>query len=276
MFIYSKLEISNLSLKLNSVGDPESRANYITELKKYFKPLLKQYCNDCNTRYRSNPLRILDCKKKDCRELNKNAPKLLNYLNAESSAHFEKVKSILHDNDIKFEIEPYLVRGLDYYTDTVFEITSGDIGSQDAICGGGRYDLLAEQFGGPKTPATGFASGIERLLMVIQAQDKMKYDSNPLDIYICTMGEKASPITMTWLNKLRKIGLRVDRDFLNRSIKAQMRDAHRQNAKIVLLLGENEIESQSFSVKDMDSGEQSDISFDKIEKYLSDYIKSHK
>jgi histidyl-tRNA synthetase len=124
MFIYSKLEISNLSLKLNSVGDPESRANYITELKKYFKPLLKQYCNDCNTRYRSNPLRILDCKKKDCRELNKNAPKLLNYLNAESSAHFEKVKSILHDNDIKFEIEPYLVRGLDYYTDTVFEITS--------------------------------------------------------------------------------------------------------------------------------------------------------
>jgi histidyl-tRNA synthetase len=276
MHIYTKFEISNLTLKLNSVGDPDTREIYINELKKYFKPLLKQYCHDCNTRYMSNPLRILDCKKKDCKELNKKAPKLLDYLNEESTAHFEKVKSTLRDNNITFEIEPYLVRGLDYYTDTVFEITSDNLGSQDAICGGGRYDLLAEQFGGSKTPATGFASGIERLLMVIQAQDKLKVDSSPLDVYICTMGEKASPISMNWLYKLRKNGLRVDRDFLNRSIKAQMRDAHRQSARIVLLIGDNEIENKSFSVKDMDSGKQSDVSFDKIEKYLSNYIKPYK
>jgi histidyl-tRNA synthetase len=161
-----------------------------------------------------------------------------------------------------------------YYTDTVFEITSENLGSQDAICGGGRYDLLSEQFGGPPTPAIGFASGIERLLLVMQAQDKLNNDENFLDVYICTMGEKASHISMTWLQKLRKLGLRVDRDFLKRSVKAQMRDAHRQNAKIVLLLGDNEIENKSFSVKDMDSGKQSEISLKDIEKYLRNHLKT--
>ena len=276
MHIYNSLGIANLTLKLNSVGDPDSRNIYIVELKKYFKPLLKQYCQDCNTRYKSNPLRILDCKKRNCIELNKNAPKLLDYLNTESAAHFDKVQSTLRDNDISYEIEPYLVRGLDYYTDTVFEITSKNLGSQDAICGGGRYDLLAEQFGGSNTPATGFASGIERLIMVLEAQDSSIEESNPLDIYLCCMGENASDISMTWMYKLRKYGFRVDKDFLNRSVKAQMRDAHRQKAKIVLLLGDNEIENKSFSVKDMESGEQSDISFDKIEEYLRNYLKTPK
>jgi histidyl-tRNA synthetase len=276
MYIYNQLEISNLTLKLNSVGNPESRKIYITELKKYFKPLLGDYCQDCNNRYKSNPLRILDCKKKNCKELNRNAPKLMNFLNDKSSLHFEKVSSILKANAISFEIEPYLVRGLDYYTDTVFEISSENLGSQDAIGGGGRYDLLAEEFGGPPTPAIGFASGIERLLMVMQAQEKMKSETKPLDVYICTMGEKASVLAMTWLYKLRKIGVKVDRDFLNRSVKAQMRDAHRQKAKIVLLIGDNEIDNKSFSVKDMETGEQSEINFNDIKKYLSNYLKTHK
>ncbi len=274
MYINDQLGISNLKLKVNSVGDPDSREIYILELKNYFKPLLKQYCHDCNSRYKSNPLRILDCKNKTCKELNKNVPKLVDFLNERSSKHFGMVKSLLEDNHIDYEIEPYLVRGLDYYTDTVFEITSENLGSQDAICGGGRYDLLSEQFGGPPTPAIGFASGIERLLLVMQAQDKLNNDENFLDVYICTMGEKASHISMTWLQKLRKLGLRVDRDFLKRSVKAQMRDAHRQNAKIVLLLGDNEIENKSFSVKDMDSGKQSEISLKDIEKYLSNHLKT--
>jgi histidyl-tRNA synthetase len=274
MYINDQLGISNLKLKVNSVGDPDSREIYILELKNYFKPLLKQYCHDCNSRYKSNPLRILDCKNKTCKELNKNVPKLVDFLNERSSKHFGMVKSLLEDNHIDYEIEPYLVRGLDYYTDTVFEITSENLGSQDAICGGGRYDLLSEQFGGPPTPAIGFASGIERLLLVMQAQDKLNNDENSLDVYICTMGEKASHISMTWLQKLRKLGLRVDRDFLKRSVKAQMRDAHRQNAKIVLLLGDNEIENKSFSVKDMDSGKQSEISLKDIEKYLRNHLKT--
>lgn len=274
MYINDQLGISNLKLKVNSVGDPDSREIYILELKNYFKPFLKQYCHDCNSRYKSNPLRILDCKNKTCKELNKNVPKLVDFLNERSSKHFGMVKSLLEDNHIDYEIEPYLVRGLDYYTDTVFEITSENLGSQDAICGGGRYDLLSEQFGGPPTPAIGFASGIERLLLVMQAQDKLNNDENFLDVYICTMGEKASHISMTWLQKLRKLGLRVDRDFLKRSVKAQMRDAHRQNAKIVLLLGDNEIENKSFSVKDMDSGKQSEISLKDIEKYLRNHLKT--
>ncbi len=274
MYINDQLGISNLKLKVNSVGDPDSREIYILELKNYFKPFLKQYCHDCNSRYKSNPLRILDCKNKTCKELNKNVPKLVDFLNERSSKHFGMVKSLLEDNHIDYEIEPYLVRGLDYYTDTVFEITSENLGSQDAVCGGGRYDLLSEQFGGPPTPAIGFAAGIERLLLVMQAQDKLNNDENFLDVYICTMGEKASHISMTWLQKLRKLGLRVDRDFLKRSVKAQMRDAHRQNAKIVLLLGDNEIENKSFSVKDMDSGKQSEISLKDIEKYLRNHLKT--
>ena len=165
-----------------------------------------------------------------------------------------------------------LARGLDYYTDTVFEISSENLGSQDAICGGGRYDLLAEQFGGDKTAGTGFASGIERLLMVLEAQNKFEDTSLPLDIYLCTMGEKASHISMIWLTKFRALGFRVDRDFLNRSVKAQMRDAHRQKARIVLLIGDNEIENKSFSVKEMESGQQSNIGFNDIEKYLKNYF----
>jgi histidyl-tRNA synthetase len=274
IYIYEQLDISDLKLKINSVGDPDTRKIYMKQLKIYFKPHLKQYCHTCNSRYDTNPLRILDCKNKTCQELNKNAPKLIDYLNDKSSLHFETVISLLKANEIDHEIEPHLVRGLDYYTDTVFEITSENLGSQDAICGGGRYDLLSEQFGGPPTPAIGFASGIERLLMVMQAQDKLENMNAPLDVYICSIGDKASNISMTWLQKLRNLGLRVDRDFMTRSIKSQLRDAHRQNTKIVLLLGDNEIEKESFSVKDMDSGDQSEISFREIEKYLLNNLKT--
>jgi histidyl-tRNA synthetase len=268
MYIYDQLNLSDLKLKINSVGDPKSREIYKKALKKYFKPLLTKYCDDCNKRYQSNPLRILDCKNKACVQLNYSAPKLLDFLSEDGKTHFESVMQLLNDNAINFEIEPYLVRGLDYYTDTVFEITSKNLGSQDAICGGGRYDLLAEEFGGPHTPAVGFASGIERLLMVMQAQNLMEQKGRLLDIYICVMGDRASHEAMGWLKTLRDLGLKVERDFLNRSVKAQMRDANRQQTKIVLLLGDNELNNNKFTVKDMVSGNQSEISFDKIITFL--------
>ena len=272
MFIYEELGLTNLKLKINSVGDPASREVYRKELKKYFQPLLSQYCDDCNKRFQQNPLRILDCKNRNCRHLNRNAPMLIDYLSQESKQHFEKVRQLLKDNLIDFEIEPYLVRGLDYYTDTVFEITSQNIGSQDAICGGGRYDLLAEQFGGSNTPAVGFASGIERLLMVIHAQKSMELEENALDIYVCVLGEKSSEMAVKWLQKLRKMGLKTDRDFLNRSVKAQMRDANRQQAKMVFFLGDNELQNQMFSIKDMKSGDQTDIRFDDIPAFLKNHF----
>ena len=274
LFIYKQLGITDLKLKINTVGHPDSRKIYIKELKSYFKPILNQYCRDCQNRINTNPLRILDCKNESCQRLNKNAPKLIDFLDDRSLSHFDNVISLLNANEIVYEIEPYLVRGLDYYTDTVFEIISDDLGSQDAICGGGRYDLLSEQFGGAQTPAIGFASGIERLILVMEAQNKIKNANTPLDVYICSMGEKASDISMIWLQKLRNLGLRVDRDFLKRSLKAQLRDAGRQNTRIVLLIGENEIAKKSFSVKDMVSGNQSEIGFNKIEKYLINNLKT--
>ncbi len=272
MFVYQTLGLSDLNLKINSVGDPESREKYKISLKKYFKPLLDKYCKNCNSRYESNPLRILDCKNKTCRELNQNAPILLDYLSPASLENFEMVKTLLKDNNTTYEIEPYLVRGLDYYTDTVFEITSKNLGSQDAICGGGRYDLLAEQFGGAHTPAVGFASGIERLLMVMEAQSLIKEEDRSLDVYLCLLGEKVSLQGMNWLQKLRVSGIRADRDYQNRSVKAQMRDANRQKAKLVLLLGENELEKRCFTVKDMSEGSQTEISFDKIITFLQEKI----
>jgi histidyl-tRNA synthetase len=268
MFVYRTLGLQDLNLKINSVGDPENREKYKSALKKYFKPLLNQYCKVCNTRYESNPLRILDCKTITCQELNRKAPILLDYLSSASLENFELVNTLLDDNNVTYEVEPYLVRGLDYYTDTVFEITSDNLGSQDAICGGGRYDLLAEQFGGPHTPAVGFASGIERLLMVMEAQSLLSEDDRTLDVYLCLLGDKVAREGMNWLQQLRTSGFLADRDYQNRSIKAQMRDANKQKAKFVLLLGENELEKKCFSVKDMRQGSQTEIGFDKIIAFL--------
>ncbi|MCK5031982.1 MAG: histidine--tRNA ligase, partial [Calditrichia bacterium] len=202
------------------------------------------------------------------------APKLIDNLCEDCQTSFDYVKQSLADFEIKYSINPYLVRGLDYYTKTVFEITSDDLGAQDAICGGGRYDLLCEELGGPPTPAVGFASGIERLMMVMDAQDLLKNEFLPLQIYIATLGSDASRESQKWLFYLRKKGFSADKDFLSRSLKAQMRDANRQKAQIVLMLGENEINSHEFSVKEMESGNQSNIKFENIIKYLSNYFNS--
>ncbi len=272
MQIYQDLGIKNLNLIINTVDHPESREKYKSILKEFIKPHLAEYCRDCQGRFETNPLRILDCKVESCRNLNKNAPRLLDHLSTEGQAHFDSVKQYLDNNHIKYEIDPYLVRGLDYYTHTVFEITSSNLGSQDAICGGGRYDLLAKQLGGQDTPAVGFASGIERLLMVMTAQDLLPEEKDKLDIYICALGENANKITTDWIQKFRIAGYKTDRDYHSRSLKAQMRDANRQQARIVLILGDNEITDEKFSVKNMETGDQENISFSNIHNFLSDLL----
>jgi len=268
MQIYHTLDIAGLNLMINSVGTPLSRQKYTIALKKYFKPLLAEYCKECNQRFQINPLRILDCKNKTCQQLNQQAPKMLDFLETESLDHFNLVQSVLEENAVPFAVAPYLVRGLDYYTDTVFEITSKQLGAQDAICGGGRYDLLAEQLGGKHTPAVGFASGIERLLMVMEAQNLIRTNEKKLEIYLCLLGEKAAAKGMVWTQKLRSAGFKVDRDYQQRSLKAQMRDANKQQAKIVLLLGEEELTRQNFTVKEMTAGLQTEIPFSDIISYL--------
>jgi len=271
--VYSKLGIIGLNLKINTVGDRTCREPYKEKLKNYLKPIISQYCKDCQQRFDTNILRVLDCKKEKCQELNSNAPKLIDNLCEDCQSSFDTVKQNLTDFNIEYSINPYLVRGLDYYTKTVFEITSSDLGAQDAICGGGRYDLLCEEIGGPPTPAVGFASGIERLMMVMETQNLLNKESQPLQIYISTLGEKASSEAKKWLYTLRKNGFRVDKDYLSRSFKAQMRDANKQKSKIVLILGDNELDNSEFSVKEMETGNQTNVSFDKIVEYLSNYFK---
>jgi histidyl-tRNA synthetase len=274
--VYSDLGISSLELNINTVGDHTCREPYKAKLKEYLKPVISEYCEDCQQRFNTNILRVLDCKKERCSKLNNKAPKLIDHLCTACQSSFNYVKNTLSEFEIKYSINPYLVRGLDYYTRTVFEITSKDLGAQDAICGGGRYDLLCEEIGGPHTPAVGFASGIERLMMVMQAQGLLENEAKPLQIYISSLGEKGDTLAQTWLNRLRNHGFTAEKDYLSRSIKAQMRDANKQKAQIVLVLGDSELEKQEFSVKEMNTGNQSNIAFNKIIDYLNNYFLTNK
>ncbi len=270
--IYGKMGLSDLKLLINSVGDPVCRASYKKTLQDYIRPRLDDYCSDCQRRFDENPMRILDCKNPACTELNQDAPKIAEQLCDACQAHYDRLKDQLHHLNIRYSENPYLVRGLDYYTRTVFEITSDALGAQNAICGGGRYDLLAEELGGQPTPAVGFASGIERLLMVLDKQGIKLAEKDRLDVFLVGLGEAAGQALLYWSKQLRMSGLRVEQDFLRRSVKAQMREANRQKARFVLLLGDDELKSNSFTVKLMDAGEQINVPFVNIITYLRDNI----
>jgi len=268
--IYKKIGLQNLKLVINSVGDAEDRIQYKKILQDYIKPNLNQYCKDCQRRFHENPMRILDCKNESCSSLNADAPKIAEHLLDESRNHYIQLKKQLKALKIGFTENPYLVRGLDYYTRTVFEITSDALGAQNAICGGGRYDLLAEELGGMPTLAVGFASGIERLIMVAEKQGLVIAESESLDIFLVCVGENAKNQSLVWLNQFREAGFRTEQDFLDRSIKAQMREANRQAAKFVILLGDEELQKNSFSVKLMDEGTQVDVPFKNILTFLKE------
>jgi len=268
--IYRRVGLQGLKLRINSVGDAKCRIPYKKMLQDYIRPNLKQYCPDCQRRFDENPMRILDCKNETRIRLNADAPRLNDHLCDECRDHYAQLKQGLQRLNIPFQEDPYLVRGLDYYTRTVFEITSDALGAQNAICGGGRYDLLAEELGGPPTPAVGFASGIERLLLVAEKQNVSLIPEPRLDVFIAALGEEARKETLYWAAYLRKQGFSVDSDFLQRSMKAQMREANRQRARFVILLGENELQNRAFSLKLMDQGEQLTVPFDEIIAVLND------
>jgi histidyl-tRNA synthetase len=266
--ILKELGLNNLTLILNSVGDTVCRVAYKEILQTYIHPNLSKYCEDCQRRFNENPIRILDCKKEVCSSLNKQAPKISEHLCDDCHAHFEEVKKQLSAAEILFELSSSLVRGLDYYTRTVFEILSSDLGAQNALCGGGRYDLLAEELGGAETPSVGFAAGIERILMVLETAGLELYESVPIDVYLVTQGENARKEALSWIHKLRKFDIKTDLDFLSRSVKAQFREANRQNANFVLMLGDSELQENKFSVRFMQSSEQIDVPFDDIIPFL--------
>lgn len=260
--IFDLLGLQNISLYINSIGCPTCRAEYHKALKAYFEQYRDELCGTCLERLEKNPMRILDCKSPVCAEIAKGAPVVLDYLCDECKEHFEGVKTRLRALGLAFEINPNIVRGLDYYTKTVFEFVSNDLGAQSTVCGGGRYDGLVSQMGGDQTPALGFGMGLERLLLVLKEQGVEIPAPEPCELYIGSMGEAANIKACSLAHKLRTEGFFVECDTMNRSVKAQMKYANKISARFSMILGDSELESGKATLKDMEGGEPREIEFD--------------
>lgn len=260
--ILRSLGLSDLTVKINSLGIPESREAYKQKLREYLSDKKEKLSEDSRKRYDKNILRIFDSKVESDQQLLEEAPLLIEHLDRESIQDFDFVKSLLRQADIPFEVDPKLVRGLDYYTRTTFEIVSGSVGSQSALCGGGRYDLLIEQLGGTPTPGVGFAAGIERILLACENENTLKLPDDRLDLYIVRIDkEMTSEVFEIAVNSRRK-GLSVDFDYLDRSVKAQMREANKFNTRYVLFIGGEEHQKGQANLKNMNTGEQQLISLE--------------
>ncbi len=256
--------LKSLELNINSIGCPKCRARFNAALKEYIGANLDGMCGQCRTRFDKNPLRILDCKEDKCREITKNAPKILDYLCDECKAHFEKVKNILESLGISFNVNPGIVRGLDYYTRTVFEFVSTDIGAQGTVCGGGRYNNLVEEVGGKPTPAVGFGLGLERLLMVLENTDSLNAEDEHTTLYIACMGERAQEFAVKTAMALRQNGVSAETDIMDRGIKAQMKYADRSGAEFVIVIGDDELDKGSAIIKKMSDGTSKECRLDDI------------
>ena len=256
---FKELGVKDLTLEINSIGCPTCRAEYHKALKTYFEGRKDELCDTCKDRLERNPMRILDCKSPVCSEIAKDAPVVLDYLCDECREHFEKVKSYLNAQNIAFKVNPRIVRGLDYYTKTVFEFISESIGAQGTVCGGGRYDGLIEELGGQKTPSLGFGLGIERLMLLMEAQDcEFPKESMP-DLFIAALGEKAQLKAVEIANDMREEGFTCLYDVNGRGLRAQMKYANKLGAKYTIVLGDDEVESGIAKLKNMESGEETEI-----------------
>lgn len=260
--IFDELGVKDLHLELNSIGCPECRAEYHKALKEYFSQYKDKLCDTCNDRLERNPMRILDCKSPVCSEIAKGAPVVLDYLCDECREHFQKVKSYLDAANIEYIVNPQIVRGLDYYTKTVFEFVSDAIGSQGTVCGGGRYDGLLEELGGQHTPSLGFGMGLERLQLVMEAQGCNFPEPSRPDLFIVAMGEKATLKAVEIAKDMRDEGFSVVYDLNGRSLRAQMKYADKLGAKFNVVIGDNEVENKVVSLKDMATGKSSEINLD--------------
>ncbi len=261
---FERLGIKNLKLNLNSIGCPKCRTAYNKLLKSYLADKIWDMCDTCKTRYDRNPMRILDCKEESCKKHLIDAPALLDHICDECREHFNQVLKKLETIDIHYDIDKNIVRGLDYYTRTVFEFVSENIGTQGTVCGGGRYDGLVEACGGAPTPGIGFALGVERLLLEMNSQGIVFPEPEMPDIYIGAIGEKAGPVCEKLAWQLRKNNIYCIKDIMGRSVKAQMKYADKLGVRYTLILGDNEIESNKAQLKDMKTGEVKDISLDTL------------
>ena len=267
---YKLLGLKGLKVKINSLGDTESRLNYKEALLKHFKPYLNCLCEDCQSRYEKNPMRILDCKVDREHESLKSAPKITDYLNETSKKHFQKVQKYLKSMSIPFEVDTSIVRGLDYYTHTVFEVEADikDFGSQNVLCGGGRYNGLVETIGGPKTSGVGFALGLERLLSALEHENIVLNDSNSIDVYIIPMSDNEKEYAFNLLNVIRMNGFSADIDYMNRNIKGNFKQADRLNSKFIMIIGEEEVKNNIITIKNNQTKEESKVEVDNVADYL--------
>lgn len=272
MELFHRLGLKELELNINSIGCPNCRPRYHEVLKKYLEDHLDELCQTCNTRYEKNPLRILDCKNKECGVIVKDAPIILDYLCQECSTHFEELQSFLSAANIDYKVNPMIVRGLDYYTKTVFEIISNQIGAQGTVCGGGRYDGLVKECGGPDTPGAGFGLGLERLLLALESQNLEIPQQEARDVYIVTIGQQARHKAFELLQVMRSNNILADMDHVGRSVKAQFKYADKANVSWVCILGEEELQNNQIKVRSMKDGSEELVSQDKV----IDYLKSKK
>ena len=259
--IFDMLGIDNISLEINSIGCKKCRAKYYEALKEYFKSKVDTVCDTCIQRLEKNPMRILDCKNPECQDIAKDSPVILDYLCEECKEHFEKVKEYLDLNDVKFKVNPRIVRGLDYYTKTVFEFVSDNIGAQGTVLGGGRYDGLVEELGGKPTPALGFAMGIERLMLLLDAMNYAFPETKTADIYFCNIGDNALKVALSLSEELIADGFEAAIDLMGRGLKAQMKYANKIGAKYTVVIGDDDIENGVLKIKNMETGEESESDF---------------
>ena len=270
--LYAELGFKGLKFQLNSTGCPNCRPTYIQKLKEYYHQHTDEICEDCKRRLDRNALRLLDCKVETCQPIIEKAPVISNHLCDECNEHFNTLRSYLDLMKRDYVVNHKLVRGLDYYTKTVFEVWAQGIGSQNAMCGGGRYDGLIEQLGGQQTPGIGFGSGIERIILSMKEQGLEPDTPAGLDVFFAHVGSDAKNMALDLTFKCRAHKISSLLAFGGRSVKAQMREANRQNAKYVILLGQDEVDSRMVDIKNMSDGEQTQIQADKVPAYLAQQL----
>lgn len=275
----SKFNITSYKLVINSLGDKESRDRYHEALINYLTPFKDELSEDSKHRLEKNPLRILDSKDANDKKIVENAPSILDFLSEESQKHFSRVQELLNALGINFTIDSNMVRGLDYYNNTIFEIMVSDKAfdnKETTVIAGGRYNGLVEELGGPETPGFGFGMGVERLLLLIDEDTKKQLAQDSLDVFIAVIGEDAQKQSLILLNKLRNSGISADRDFLDRKIKGQFKMANNLNSKYVITIGESELEKQSASVKDMNSGKEIEVPFENLVNKITELLEEVK
>lgn len=273
---FQALGLKEINLEINSLGTVESRAEYREALLDFLRPIKDQLCEDSQNRMEENPLRVIDCKQEQCIKATQDAPMITEYLDEESAEHFQGLQDALDNLDVKYTVNPKIVRGLDYYSKTVFEFVSANVGTQGTICGGGRYDYLVESLGGPSVPGLGFGLGVERLIMEMEAQGVLNNERPVPELYVASIGDEALAMAQVFAQELRRLGVRVEYELTGRSLNAQMKYAGKNGSKFIMVLGDDELENKRAKVRSLVDRDIPQEEFDLNDlETLAEYLKRY-